>query len=1189
MTTKHVGARVFGTASVLGAGLFLLVPVLGQIIVDGPALKAPPKLPKPADGSTLSAQYSAIKLIENSNFRQYLNVARDCIKDKAWQDAVTAIQTILDNKEDFYAQVTELGPDGKKTQRWTSVKFEANNLLGSMPDEGLDVYEQRFGAAAKNKLVEAKNTGNREMLAEVAQRFLHTRAGIEANDLLATYFMDRGQFFMAALRFEKLFGMNPERIKIDDLTLFKAALSYRRAGDLKKADSTWRKLEPRLREQGGLKIGDEVVASAKLLQVMDETPRPESASPFDWPYVRGNVTNSAQAQGSPPLLDVVLFQRETIKEKAEDGDDEKGTEAKKRIDDAIAQQTGYGNTPILPGSFPIASNNLLIYRSYHDVRAVYLQDAKDPAGKEINKAGTIAWKTTDFDGALANVLSEAKLRVTLENWLTRFFGTPGFSSLVYENTLNGTLSTDHRLVYAIDDLAVPAPSDQFQPFVWNSATVGQEVKPLVLQNTLYAFNMQSGKCEWRLGGGGKDDPFADSHFLGVPITVGGKLYALNEKNTGPTGESELRLVCIDPGKMASPGRPTVVEPIQSLGNIIQQHRITHDTSRRLNAVHLGYGEGILVCPTNAGEILGVDLLSRSLAWAYPYREQMPTAVPFVNMQPQPFGRPALPNFASASAANWHSAPPVIVDGKVVFTAPDANSVHCINLRDGTPIWKKKQSENDLYLAGVYGGKVLVVGKTAVRALSLEDGRQVWYVPTGDLPSGQGVASKNVYYLPLTKGEIMAIDIDKGQLKAHNRAKTAGVSPGNLVFYEGAVISQTPTRIVAYPQLEARLQLAKTTLKADPANPDKLVDYGELLLADGQVQGAVDNLKSALAAKPAEPLGGRAKTKLYEALTDLLAMDFVGASARYLDEYRALCDVPQNSNEHQLRQARFFRIVGQGREAQGNLVEAFQMYREFGSLPIHREQGGIASLDDPSHKVPTNVWLRGRVSAMIAKATPEQREPLERKIAEEWKTVEAKKDIDAVRAFVGMFNVPFAVGREARLRLADIIMETNDRASFLEAELNLYQLLGSEYKTDPKSGGRALAALAQLEEKKGSVESMKLAAAYYRKLNQDFGNVVVRTEKTGDRTGADLFNDLATDPRFRPYLEEPGSPWGNGKIKAREISAGPDAGLSGFLFQPEGDLTPLMKHNRLMLDPKQANNPELHLWTSRTTMFGGGKR
>src|SRR5262249_55726327 len=157
----------------------------------------------------------------------------------------------------------------------------------------------------------------------------------------------------------------------------------------------------------------------------------------------------------------------------------------------------------------------------------------------------------------------------------------------------------------------------------------------------------------------------------------------------------------------------------------------------------------------------------SLVWSYPYREQMPPAMPFQAQQfpggfGPGFGRPGsnMP-MGNATLSNWHAAPPAIVDGKVVFTAPDANSVHCINLRDGTPIWKKRQSDNDLYMAGVFNGKVLIVGKNAIRALSLDDGRQLWYLPTGDLPSGQGVASKDIYYLPLKKGEIMAIDVDKG--------------------------------------------------------------------------------------------------------------------------------------------------------------------------------------------------------------------------------------------------------------------------------------------------------------------------------------------------------------------------------------------------------------------------------------------
>ena len=58
---------------------------------------------------------------------------------------------------------------------------------------------------------------------------------------------------------------------------------------------------------------------------------------------------------------------------------------------------------------------------------------------------------------------------------------------------------------------------------------------------------------------------------------------------------------------------------------------------------------------------------------------------------------------------------------------------------------------------------------------------------------------------------------------------------------------------------------------------------------------------------------------------------------------------------------------------------------------------------------------------MAKATPEQRKPLDDRIAEEWKAVQSKNDLDAVRQFASMFDVPFTVGREARLELAEAIL------------------------------------------------------------------------------------------------------------------------------------------------------------------------
>jgi outer membrane protein assembly factor BamB len=1159
-------------------------------------------------GGTAAAQLSGIKIIEKSELRQVINVARDCVKDKAWEEAVTALQSLLDNREDHYVQVRDKDAVGKEMLRWTSVKFEANNLLGSMPADGLAVYEVRFGNKAKGLLDEAKRKGDRELLAEVAQRYCHTQAGIEANELLATLFLARGQNFMAALRYQKLLAIDPERAKLGDLALYKASLAFHRAGDEKRAAEAWQKLEVNLRANGGLRVGDDVVPMDKLRAVLHEDIREQQINPYDWVMVRGDLRNTAQATGSPPLLDSVLWRRPMLDDRTEERDKDgkiiKGVgeneeEAKKRIEKTIDSMRKL-NMPILSGSFPIATRSMLIYRTHSGIRAVALKELTSKG--RTYKQGEVVWNSLAFYGGLGTLLRNRENLPTINHWLDgtgqpqmqpnqfqpfpnpgmpgglSYASVPGAIGLLYENSTLGTLTTDHQFIYAIDDLAVPPPYG-YNPYPNQLPGTG-EVHALVDHNLLQAFSLESnGKLKWQLGGD-RDPVFGNSYFLGPPISVGGKLYVLNEKNPAGGGvngaglEAELRLVCIDPTKRTPDDTVAIVEPIQLLGMVQPHNRVRYDVSRRTSAVNLAFAEGILVCPTNAGEVFGVDLMSRSLVWSYPYRETNHVS-PFQSNFNGPFavigpgGARQHMTANASSLANWKPAPPAIADGKVVFTAPDATSVHCINLRDGTPVWKSRQNEgDDLYLAGVYNGRVLVVGKTNIRALSLANGAQLWTLPTGDMPSGQGVASKNIYYLPLSKGEILAVDIERGTVKAHNRAAgdAAKIAPGNLVFYEGAVLSVTPTDVVAYPQLAARLEEATVALRADPDNLEKLTSHGELLLKDGQVQAAVADLEKVVVKKADGLLGQRAKDRLYEALTDLLQVKFNDNADKYLDLYRGLCKETTDDQERQMRQAKYFRIVGQGREAQGNLVEAFQMYKDFGALPIHNATGGVASLGDPTRKVPTNVWLRGRVSGMIANAKPDQRAPLEAKIAEEWKTVEAKKDIDAIRSFVGMFDVPFAVGREARLHLADTIIERNDKNAFLEAEMNLEQLLTPGLRDDPAVGGRALATLALLEQKKGTAGAVETAAGYYREIARRFAKVPVR----GGKTGADLFNELP--PKiFLPYLQEPRSPFADTRIAARKLNAGGFAAGQLYVLTPTGERSSFAKQHRLMFEPHNPFN------------------
>lgn len=1157
------------------AFLFLTSPADGQKIK-----KQPQPQPDPSKSGT---QWSAVRLIENSDLQTYIVVAQKCMEDKAWNDAVEALQKILDNKEDYYVKVKSRDPiTGEEKERSASVKLEANLMIGAMPIQGQNIYEIANGGKARQMLDEAKKKGDLRQLAEVAQRYMHTRAGAEANDLLATSVLDRGQFFDAALRFERLMQMNPERIKLSDLTLFKAALAFRRAGDVRRSEETMKRLELRLKDKGGFQISGQFVALEKLKKALENIQRPQPTNPHDWSMVGGNPARTAQAKGSPPLPDEILFRRPTNQDKSDFGPElDRGKLAQEWLDRALSpnQNAFINNNPIMPGSFPIAAAGMLIYRTPLDVRAVYIRDVKNAAGETESKAGDIAWKSTDLDGALASILSDPdpgrpqvdNTNTTILNWLNGTYSSSasyGLLSLLYENSAVGTVTTDHRLVFVVDDLAVPAPPWVHLPQFWNAqGQVGEKVKQLILGNVLSAFELHSGKNAFRLGGDpAKNDEFSNSHFLGTPINIGGKLYVLNEKNGG-----QLRLVTLDVQHKKEGDKDVwIVNPsFQDLGTVDQQYKVTHDISRRAATVHLAYGEGVLVCPTNAGSVLGVDLMSRSLAWAYHYRQSAPHPQSYI-----PPGMGFQPNrMMSLAYSNWKVSPPFIHDGKVIFTAPDAVSIHCINLRDGTPVWTMRQQDHDLFVAGVFNDKLLVIGKHSARALRLTDGTSLWTQSLGDMPSGQGVASKNVYYLPLRKGEIIALDMERDMIKARIPANAKGAVPGNLVFYEGAVLTQTPREIIAFPQLTHKLDMAIAAVDADPKNIDKLLARGELFLADGQVHKAVHDLSGVLDKEPKGNLAPRARSKLYDALTNLLLVDFPGASAKYLDKYKELCSVPNDPVETQMREARYLRILGQGRESQGNLVEAFQAYRQFGSLPLFKNEG-IPSIEDPTQKVPADAWLKGRVMAMLSSATPAQLMPLEDSIDKEWKAVAAKDDVDAIRSFVGMFDVPFPVGREARLRLADALIDKGERKSFLEAELSLQQLRASKYGDDAQVGGRALEALARLEWKKGGEDAARLSVAYYRDLAREFPKAVIRDGKTG----TDFLNELAHQKmNLLPFMEEPANPWGKAEIKHRELLADKaPTGVEGIVIQPMGEMTPFLKQHRLVLNVINSQAPLVSL-------------
>jgi hypothetical protein len=470
------------------------------------------------------------------------------------------------------------------------------------------------------------------------------------------------------------------------------------------------------------------------------------------------------------------------------------------------------------------------------------------------------------------------------------------------------------------------------------------------------------------------------------------------------------------------------------------------------------------------------------------------------------------------------------------------------------------------MAGVFQGKVVLVGKNTCRALSLADGKQqLWQVETG-LPSGQGAASGPYYFLPLKKGEVCQIDLEKGQVVARS-ASPKNEIPGNLLFYEGEVISQTETEVTCYPQVEYKVAQITDLLKKNPKDPNALTERGELRLYKGDLAGAVADLREAVQSRPSGPTLPKARAKLYATLTELLQRDF-NAAEKYLDEYKELCkvEIPSETpaldkqkleEERHRRQSGYLYLLAEGRVKQGRLMEAFQAYLDFGALAGNNEL--VSVINEPAVKARPDVWARGRIAALVAKASPQQREQLESEIAKRWKAVQDSKDLESLRRFVAAFGSVFAVGREARLRLAERLIEEN---SPLEAEGHLLQL--RQQDQDPQIAGRAVEALARLMTRKGLLED---AAYYYRILGRDFAKTLIREGKTG----ADIFNDLGTDKRFLPYLEEVAAPLMSGALKVAEIKGGRSANPQPWVFEPRGELTPFFEHHRLVWGTVHMNN------------------
>ncbi|MSR59868.1 MAG: hypothetical protein EXS05_19890 [Planctomycetaceae bacterium] len=1048
--------------------------------------------PQRQDPAALEPESSAARASARQMQKRFKR-GRELVLDDNYTEGAQLLQSILDSDEDDFipSDPQVQSPQAQSPER--SLKFEAQALLGGLPPAGREAYEKQFGPIARRLLAAAVSSGDADALGLVTRRFFHTQAGYEAAYRLATDHLDHGRSLTAALGFERLRQTPQADDQFEPMLSIKTALGWQRAGRDDKAMDVLTAFRHKSR-QTFISLGGREVA---LFDDPDKAlgwlglvfgPRGERGAAADqWTMFRGDVRRNAEGSGGSPYLNR-SWRASTVE--GSTSSTEKDTVVTQAIRDR--QQVGVGDdeatVPAIPYLQPLIVDELVVVRGIGDLRAYDLT------------SGRLVWATGEKDQLLADILRGGGGPQAQ---------TPGASPLallvgqrIWSDATFGTISTDGDLVFAVEDLGLGVGRIQVVP---SRVPMSRDY------NRLAAYDVHTGKAVWEVGGPRGDgvDDLAGSFFLGAPLVLDRRLYCLAESG------SEVRLLVLEPGN----------------GRLVWSQTLSDDPDvgrefyRRRSGLSPSYDGGILVCTAGSDQVTAVDLTGRSLLWRYrsrnPAEAYDPRPPQFIMQQENQLLNQQMRGGFDQN--RWLDSAAIVADGRVLLSPRDAGDLHCVNLLDGSLVWKKPRGEA-LFVAGVHDGKVLVVGKSLVQALRLTDGAPAWPEPaTISLPSGRGFISGDAYHLPLSSAEVATIELGGGRIVSRSRSRRV---PGNLIGLRGHVVSQGSDFVEVFKQLQSLEAEVAQTLEDNPSDAPALAVRGEMHLQHGRIREAYADLQRALELKSDDEA---VRELLVGSLLEGLRVDF----ARYRGlpvDFEKLLTTPEQRSAYLWMQAT-------GLQRSGETQAAFEALLRFADPSVSdREQERV----DATLTVRRDRLVRSRADQLYAAATPAVRERLDAAWREQSARLRAAHDPAAARRLTEYFGRTFDSHEFERE-----VIDTPTSGNWLEEEFRLRRFDRSSVP------GLAAAATARLVALLLEADRPRDAAPLVARIEREWPDVATIDGKTG--------RALVAGWRQLPELQRELTPppeWPKGQVVSeREVNVGNQTGNRSYTLPMEGDRQP----------------------------------
>ncbi|MBX3434035.1 MAG: PQQ-binding-like beta-propeller repeat protein [Pirellulales bacterium] len=911
---------------------------------------------------------------------------------------------------------------------FVGLKSRAAALLRDLPPAGREAYVAAFAPTAERKLREAVASGKRNDLEAVVRQYFYCPAGQEATLLLARREEDAGRLLSAGLLYDRLLAWPEARRRFDPHLSVAAAAAWRAAGDEMQASAAWDKLARTKDQQVRIGGRPEPLAQGRAAsewlatRLGDPTALP-AFDARDWLTHRGNGARNAESLGGLPHMRVRWQVRTLPHPELEDV-----------YDELTADRLESGRlTP--PAMEPLAVGDVIVLRTPHTLYGVDFA------------TGKLVWQSEPIRSA------------EIEQLLPRDSGEEGadggaatrdaFATRIWRDRLYGVMSSDGEQLYAIrSEPLLESPGME----MWRLGPFGGDVRTAPEStNRLCAYRLDArGAKAWEIDGSDVAGPLPGAFFSGAPIAVGATLYAVVDLR------DEVNLTAID----AKTGDIEWRQPLASF-----DYQIAFDPQRHLNANVASYADGMLVCPTGGGVVVGFDVASRALAWAYPYQRREA-------LQSYPHRVDEFPS--GDEAGSWIDAAATIADGKVLTSPPDSNELHCLDLRTGKLLWKRDRG-GMIAVACVSEGRVLLIGPQKAIALKLADGTMAWNGagvawPAGAAPTGTGFLTGGTYFLPLSNGEVVAVDLAAGKITASVAAKQARPL-GNLICHRGAVLSQSGRFLERFDQVDVLRAEATAALADDDQNVDALRTLGEIAMNEGRRGEAISLLERAHRRAPDDVDVGAV---LAECLIESLEADFVA----HRDKLPLLAQLQDGSAARRLSllriQARGLLEVGEPAPAADACLE---LYRTAGAT------SGPFALG-PDHEAQPARWGRAQIAAIYAASSESEQARIRAEVAR-LAPVDDESGMPTVRYLEWFGDLPGA--EELRLQLARKLAE---QQQWLAAQ---QQFLSLEKSTETAVRAEAVARIARGLHAAGADV---FAGAYDVRLAGELAETVCLEGKTG---------------------------------------------------------------------------------------------